>query len=63
VGVEYYGSFGNTENFAFSKAGQTIGPFISTKLTGKTSILVEAQFGVTQAAADTDLRLWLTQGF
>jgi len=63
VGVEYFGSFGNTENLIFSKAGQSVGPFVSTKLTGKTSIMAGLQLGLTEAASDADLRLWLTQGF
>jgi len=63
VGVEYFGSFGNTENFTISKAGQTVGPFVSTRLVGKTSIMAGVQFGLTDAAPDADLRLWLTQGF
>lgn len=63
LGVEYYGNFGSTDEFTLSKTGQTAGPFISTKLTGKTSIMAGVQIGLNNAAPDTDLRLWLTQGF
>lgn len=63
IGLEYYGSFGNTEDLDFGKAGQTVGPYVSTKLVGKTSAMAGVQFGLTDAAPNTDLRLWLTQGF
>jgi len=63
LGIEYFGNYGTTQNFSVGKSGQTIGPFVSTKLTGKTSIFAGVQFGLTNTAANTDLRLWLTQGF
>ena len=63
LGLEYYGNFGSTDDFTLSKTGQTVGPFISTKLYGKTSIMAGVQLGLNDAAPDTDLRLWLTQGF
>ena len=63
LGLEYYGNFGSTDNFTVSKTGQTLGPFISTKLTGKTSIMAGVQLGLNDAAPDADLRLWVTQGF
>lgn len=63
LGLEYYGSFGSTEDFSLSKTGQTVGPFVSTKLTGQTSLMAGVQLGLTDAAPDTDLRLWITQGF
>lgn len=62
LGVEYYGNFGSTDEFTVSKTGQTAGPFISTKLTGKTSIMAGVQLGLNNAAPDSDLRIWLTQG-
>ena len=63
LGVEYYGNFGSTEDFTISRTGQTAGPFVSTKLTGKTSIMAGVQLGLNDAAPDADLRLWVTQGF
>jgi len=63
IGLEYFGSLGTTEDFTIENASQTIGPFFSTKLMGKTSLYTGVQFGVTDAAPDTELRLWLTQGF
>lgn len=63
LGLEYYGSLGSTEDISMKRNRQTIGPFISTKLVGKTSILAGAQFGLNNASADADLRLWITQGF
>ena len=63
IGLQYFGNFGNTQDFSVGKTGQTIGPFVSTKLFGKTSLYTGVQFGVTEVAPDTELRLWLTQGF
>ena len=63
LGVEYFGSLGNTENLTIENARQTIGPFISTKVAGKTTLYTGVQFGVTDVAPDTELRLWVTQGF
>jgi len=63
LGLEYYGSFGSTENFSVNKTGQTAGPFVSTKLTGNTSLLAGIQLGLNDKAPDADLRLWITQGF
>jgi len=63
LGVEYFGSFGNSEDITFKNARHTIGPFISTKIASKTTIMGGAQFGFTDVAPDAELRLWLTQGF
>lgn len=63
LGVEYFGSLGNTENITIGDARQTIGPFVATKITGKTSLNTGVQFGLTDVAPDTELRLWVTQGF
>lgn len=63
IGLEYYGNFGTTKNFSVGKTGQAAGPFISTKITEKTSVIAGVQFGLNDAAPDTDLRLWVTQGF
>lgn len=63
LGVEYFGSFGNTEDITFGKARQTIGPFISSKIASKTTIMGGAQFGFTDVSPDAELRLWLTQNF
>lgn len=63
LGVEYYGGFGNTTDITFDKVRQTVGPFISTKIASKTTIMGGAQFGFTDVSPDTELRLWLTQNF
>lgn len=63
IGVDYFGSFGDSDKFAFKKTRQGMGPYVSTKLVGKTDITVGLLFGLTEAAPDTDLRLFLTQGF
>jgi len=63
IGLQYFGSFGNTQDISIGNTGQTIGPFFSTKLVGKTSLYTGLQFGVTDVAPDTELRLWLTQNF
>lgn len=63
VGVEYYGNLGSTDKFSLDNNAQTAGPFVSTKLTGKTSVVAGVQLGLNDAAPDADLRLWVTQGF
>lgn len=63
LGVEYYGNFGNSKDFSLSKTGQAAGPFVSTKIAEKTSVIAGVQFGLNDAAPDADLRLWVTQGF
>lgn len=63
LGLEYYGNFGSTENLTLRRTGQTAGPFVSTKIAEKTSIMAGVQLGLNSVAPDTDLRLWLTQGF
>ena len=63
LGIEYFGSLGNTENITISNARQTVGPFVSTKIAGKTTLYSGLQFGLTDVAPDTELRLWVTQGF
>ncbi len=63
LGVEYYGNFGSTEDFTVKNTGQTVGPFVSTKIADKTSVMAGVQLGLNDAAPDADLRLWVTQGF
>ena len=63
LGVEYYGNLGNSKDFSLSKTGQAAGPFISTKVADKTSVIAGVQFGLNDVAPDADLRLWVTQGF
>ena len=63
LGAEYYGNFGNSKDFSLSKTGQAAGPFVSAKIAQKTSVLAGVQFGLNDVAPDTDLRLWVTQGF
>lgn len=63
MGVEYYGNFGSTDDFSIGKTGQTVGPFVSTKVAKNTNVMAGVQLGLTSAAPNTDLRLWVTQGF
>ena len=63
LGVEYFGNFGSTNNFTLSKTGQTVGPFVTTKIAEKTSVFGGVQFGLNDVAPSTDLRFWVTQGF
>lgn len=63
IGLRYFGNSGTTEKISIEKNTQTIGPFFATKLVGKTSISTGVQFGITDVSPDTELRLWLTQGF
>lgn len=64
LGVELYNSYGSTENFqSFKDSQQQFGPFLSFPLRGNTSIYLNALLGLSKAAPDADLRVWVTQGF
>ncbi|MEP1229414.1 MAG: transporter [Litorimonas sp.] len=64
VGVESYNNYGSTNDFQFLKdSQQQIGPFVTFPVHKNTSIFLNALFGVSQSAPDTDLRFWVTQSF
>lgn len=64
IGFELYNNFGNSENIgSFKDQGHTIGPFVSTPIGNGVSLYGGALFGLSEAAADTELRFWVTKGF
>ena len=64
VGVEMFNNFGNSKDFGkFKEQSHTFGPFISTPVADNLALYGGAQFGISGAAADTELRFWVTRGF
>lgn len=64
LGVELYNSYGSTDNFqSFKNSQQQVGPFVSFPIRENTSIYLNVLLGMSEATPDTDLRLWITQGF
>lgn len=64
VGGEVYSPLGDTGDIKILKGtSASVGPFISVPVGGKRSLQVSTLFGVTRRARNTELRLWLTQGF
>lgn len=64
LGVESFNIYGRTGNFGgFDDQNHQLGPVLTQKLTGGSSLLLGALFGISDAAEDVDLRLWLTHSF
>jgi len=64
LGVELFNSYGSTDNFLdLDKQGHQIGPFASFPVSDDWSVFTGALFGLTDASADSELRLWVTRGF
>lgn len=64
VGAELYNSYGSTDRLqSFKNSQQQFGPFVTFPLRKNTSLYVNALFGLSKATPDTDIRLWVTQGF
>ena len=62
VGVETFNTFGTTTNFgSFNSQSHTIGPFLTVPLAHKFSVFAGALYGVSEAAPDAEVRLWLTK--
>lgn len=62
LGVEMFNNLGSTESFgSFKTQGHTIGPFVTTPIGDGFSVYAGTLFGLSEAAADTELRLWLTK--
>lgn len=62
IGIEMYNNFGSTEDFgSFKTQGHTAGPFVALPIGNGLSIFAGALFGISQAAADTEFRFWLTK--
>lgn len=64
IAVESFNSYGTTDEIPdFDEQEHQIGPSVSYKVTPDWSIYSGALFGVTDATADTELRLWISRGF
>ncbi|MEM9179762.1 MAG: hypothetical protein AAGA89_08620 [Pseudomonadota bacterium] len=64
VGVELFNSYGSTDDILdLDKQGHSIGPFASFPISDNFSLFTGALFGLTDASADAELRLWITRGF
>jgi hypothetical protein len=62
LGVEMFNDYGRTNNIgSFNEQRHTIGPIYNTKLGSMWSAFSGVLFGVSEAAADTEFRLWLTR--
>jgi len=61
IGLEMFNNYGNSNNIrSFDQQNHTVGPFASIPL-GNISLFVGALFGVSDAAPDTEIRLWITR--
>lgn len=65
AGLEMFNKLGNTDDEVgiFKTEGHSIGPFVSAPLTRDVSIFAGALFGISDVAADEELRLWITKTF
>ncbi len=64
VGVELFNAYGSTnEILDLDKQGHSIGPFASFPVSDRFSLFTGVLFGLTDASADAELRLWITRGF
>ena len=64
VGVELFNSYGSTEDIRdFEDQSHQVGPFASFPVSQDWSLFTGALFGLTDASADAELRLWVTRGF
>ena len=65
IGLELFNGLGNTDSGfgSFKTQDHTAGPFVSMPLNDDLSIYLGALFGLSERAADEQLRLWITRGF
>lgn len=64
VGVELFNAYGSTDDFRdFDDQNHQIGPFASFPVAEQWSLFTGALFGLTDASADAELRLWVARGF
>lgn len=64
LGLELYNSYGSTDDFRdFDDQVHQAGPFVAVPVGNGWSVLGQALFGLTDATADTNLRIWLTRAF
>lgn len=62
AGLEMFSTYGTTSDFAdFEDQNHTIGPVVSFPVAKGWSVFVSTLFGITSAAPDSEIRLWLTR--
>ncbi len=63
-GLELFNAYGSTDDIRdFGDQNHQIGPFASFPVAEQWSLFTGALIGLTDASADTELRLWITRGF
>ncbi len=65
-GVELFNNYGNTQDsLSFDEQNHSVGPFYVRKFGKKSgwSVFAGTLFGISDAAADTELRFWVTKTF
>lgn len=64
VGVEMFNAYGSTDDFRdFEDQSHQIGPFASFPVTRDWGLFTGALFGLTDASADAELRIWVLRNF
>lgn len=64
LSLELYSFYGRTGNLAdFNDQTHLLGPSAKFKITDSVSTNLGALFGLTDASADSQIRLWVTKGF
>lgn len=64
LGLEYFSNHGSTDDIPdVDEQAHQIGPFASFKVTDDISLFTGALFGLTDTAADSELRLWISKSF
>lgn len=64
LGLELFNAYGSTDDIRdFDDQNHQIGPFASFPVTEQWSLFTSALIGLTDASADTELRLRITRGF
>lgn len=64
VGVELFNSYGSTDDIQdFEDQSHQIGPFASFPVAEDWGLFTGALFGLTDASADAELRLWISRSF
>ena len=62
VGVEMFNNLGSTDNLgSFKDQSHSFGPYVTAPIGNNFSIFAGALFGLSEAAPDNELRLWLTK--
>jgi len=64
AGIEMFNNYGNTEDLGdFDDQSHQIGPFASMPVAENWSVVGSVLVGMSDAASDTDLRLWVGREF